>query len=135
MSAENRPSFTLPDLHPECKSCVFAKRAIQKAEVVGFNEGGTVECRRSGGGGSQQVKPGKWVDFESRIMAIKPVISIPNEKYEGLSDIPVCPHFGIKNLGKEYPHIPSLTWWWTSPLGDRYDVTKDLLRDNSLIPF
>jgi hypothetical protein len=111
MNSERNLQVTLPQKHDECSSCIFANRATEKAKTYYGDhlETLTIGCEHSGGEGSWQVSPGKWVKFESRIMTLTPTGPglIPDGEEEHLSGmIPVCPHYPIPDIEQKYPDAP-----------------------------
>lgn len=113
MTVEREVGVVRPQKHHGCGTCVFADRAIKQA-VGRYSQPArlariiNVTCFYNGSGGSKQVEPGKWVEFQSRTIRVTPDPSSPvsDEWLEGT--IPVCPTYPIEGLGEEYPSSPDL---------------------------
>ena len=106
MSVERRPEIVFPKAFLECVDCKFAQRATEKGIIRFPNATNlTLECNLSGGGGTKQVKPGKFVKFKTRHISVKPdkIGDNQEERLEGY--VPTCP-IDISDSPKEYPEHP-----------------------------
>jgi len=107
MSAERTSEIVSPKVFPECVDCEFAQRAAEIG-LRRFTHATTLtlECNLSGGGGSRQVEPGKFVEFKSRYISVKPDIIISGNQEEHLEgSVPTCP-IDISDSPENYPKHP-----------------------------
>jgi hypothetical protein len=108
MSAERTPEMMSPKVFPECADCEFAQRATEIG-LKRFPEATKLifECSLSGGGGARQVEPGKFVEYKSRYINVKPDKISDNQEERLQGFIPTCP-VDISDSPEKYPEHPHM---------------------------